>query len=183
MVSNWLGTSVEEMWLVVVSTIAILVAAITVIRIVGLRSLSKMSSFDFVVTVALGSTVATVAATSTSLWAGALAFITLLSAQWLVARLRRHARFSAIVDNEPRLLMVGSNFVDSNLRTTRVTHDDVFAKLREANVTDLSQVLAVVLETTGDTSVLHGAGPLDDALLPGVAGQPESSTARRHEAS
>lgn len=39
---------------------------------------------------------------------------------------------------------------------TRVAKDDLIAKLREANVLDLSQVRAVILETTGDVSVLHG---------------------------
>ena len=32
----------------------------------------------------------------------------------------------------------------------------MIAKLREANVLDISEVRAVVLETTGDISVLHG---------------------------
>ncbi len=36
-------------------------------------------------------------------------------------------------------------------------------------MTDRGQVLAVVLETTGDISVLHGSGPLDELLLEGVA--------------
>ena len=170
MVYEWLGTSSEELLLVVVSAIAMLIAAIGVIRLVGLRSLSKMSSFDFEVTVALGSIVATVAATSTSLWTGVLAFITLLAVQWLVATFRQRSTFfTALVDNEPQLLMVGSEFIAAHLRDARVTRNDVFAKLREANVTDLSQVLAVVLETTGDISVLHGDGPLDDALLEGVS--------------
>jgi len=169
MVYEWLGASSEELLLVVVSAIAMLIAAISVIRLVGLRSLSKMSSFDFVVTVALGSIVATVAATSTSLSTGVLAFITLLAAQWFVATLRQRSTFSALVDSKPQLLMVGPDLIEANLRDTRVTRNDVFAKLREANVTDLSQVLAVVLETTGDISVLHGDGPLHDDLLEGVS--------------
>jgi len=169
MVSSWLGTSFEELWLVVVSTLAMLIAAIAVIRLSGLRSLSKMSSFDFVVTVALGSTVATVAATSTSLWTGALAFATLLAAQWAISQLRQRAGLGAVVDNQPRLLMLGSEFIPQNMMDTRVTRADVIAKLREANVTDLQQVLAVIIETTGDISVLHGEGPLDETLLEGVS--------------
>ena len=62
-----------------------------------------------------------------------------------------------------------------NLETTKVTASDVRAKLREANVTDWSQVRAVVLETTGDVSVLHGE-TLDPTLLEGVAGADELTT-------
>lgn len=45
--------------------------------------------------------------------------------------------------------------INEHLKATKVTPDDIRAKLREANVTDLNQVRAVVLETTGDISVLH----------------------------
>ncbi len=49
-----------------------------------------------------------------------------------------------------------------------MTRSDVYAKLREANVIALDQALAVVLESTGNVSVLHGDGPLDRRLLDGV---------------
>lgn len=168
MIDTWLGTTATELWLVVVSTTFILVVAIAVIRASGLRALSKMSSFDFIVTLALGSTVATVAVTPASVWAGAAASASLLGLQWVVAKLRRRTGVDHIVDNRPKLLMVGPDMIEENLRATRVTHDDVVARLREANVTRLDRVLAVVMETTGDISVLHGDGPLDDALLRGV---------------
>ena len=52
--------------------------------------------------------------------------------------------------------MKGPEVLEDNLKRSRVTLGDLRAKLREANVTDLSQVKAVVFETTGDISVLHG---------------------------
>ena len=169
MISDWLSTSGDELWLVPVSAVLILGVAIVAVRVVGLRSLSKMSSFDFLVTVALGSTLATVAVTSASLLNGALAFASFLAVQATIARARRSSKFASIVDNEPRLLMTGSVMHETVMAQCRVTRDDVLAKLREANVTNLDQVLAVVLETTGDISVLHGDGPLDETLLGGVA--------------
>ncbi|WP_311199201.1 YetF domain-containing protein [Leisingera caerulea] len=57
--------------------------------------------------------------------------------------------------------------LEAALTATRVAESDLIAKLREANVKDLSQVSAVVLETTGDISVLHG-DHLQDRLLSGV---------------
>lgn len=168
MISEWLTTSAHELWLVPVSSVLILIVAIVTVRVVGLRSLSKMSSFDFLVTVALGSTLATVAATPTSVVNGALAFASLLAAQAAIALARRRPRVASAVDNQPRLLMTGSVMHEGVMESCRVTHHDVMAKLREANVTRVDQVLAVVLETTGDISVLHGDGPLDDVLLDGV---------------
>ena len=52
-----------------------------------------------------------------------------------------------------------------------MTRADLLAKLREANVLSFHQVHAVVMETTGDVSVLHGTGDEDtdiDAMIDGV---------------
>ncbi len=88
-----------------------------------------------------------------------------LGVQYFTARLRRASdRFEAIVQNSPVLLMRDGEFLQAALNATRVAEDDLIAKLREANVRDLSDVRAVVLETTGDISVLHGP-ELQEQLL------------------
>lgn len=168
MVEQWLSISWEEVWLIPLSAAAMLVAATIVIRMVGPRALSKMTNTDFVVTVALGSVVAGTVSTSTSLANGALALTMLLVLQFVLAWLRRHTAIESVVDNDPLLLMDGQEVLDEHLTQARVTENDLRAKLREANVTHMDQVLAVVLETTGDLSVLHGDGPLDRRLLDGV---------------
>ena len=169
MIENWLSTSWTEVWLVLVSAIAIVLTLVAVIRVVGLRSLSKMSSFDFAVTIALGG----VAASSTSLLNGMIAVVALLATQTTIALLRQRTSAGEVVDNTPMLLMRNGEFIDDALRHTRVTRSDVLAKLREANAIRLDQVHAVVLESTGDVSVLHGDQPVDDRLLDGVRGARE----------
>lgn len=140
------------------------------VRIVGLRSFSKMTNFDFVMTVAMGSLLA--GAGQSTEWSGfaqtLIAMAALFGVQWLVARLRKNSdRFERIVQNEPVILMRDGVFEEAALRKTRVAKDDLVAKLREANVLKLNRVRAVILETTGDVSVLHGE-ELDDILLTGV---------------
>jgi len=136
-------------------------------RFVGLRTFSKMTAFDFVTTVAIGSLLAGAAAASA--WPAFLqnagAIVTILIAQIILALLRKQSdTVENAIGNDPILLMQNSRWHLEALRTTRVSKDDVWAKLREANVCDLSQVRAVVLESTGDISVLH-AGTLDETLL------------------
>ena len=168
---RWLSTDWEQAALVVASSIGILAAVIVVVRLSGLRSFSKMSSFDFAITIATGSIIATTAATSSSLANGALALAVLYLCQWAIAQVRRRTSFgSTVFDNQPLLLMVDGAMIDENLTHARVTRDDVRAKLREANVLRLEDVRAVVLETTGDVTVLHGEGPVDEELLHGVRG-------------
>lgn len=168
MTADWLFTSWAQAGLVVLSAVVALISVITFIRIVGLRSLSKMSSFDFAVTVAIGSTIATTAATSTPLANGVLAVAALLATQACISWLRRRTRFQQLVDNQPTLLMCESGFLDDAMRSCRITRGDILAKLRQSNVMSFDDVRAVVLETTGDISVLHGSGPLHDELLTGV---------------
>lgn len=144
---------------------------ILLVRIVGLRSFSKMTNFDFVMTIAIGSLLA--GASQSSDWSGFLqtlsAMVSLFAVQYGVARLRQTSRrFEDIVQNEPVLLMKDGVVLETALRRTRVGRDDLMAKLREANALDLSQVRAVVLETTGDISVLHG-GVVDAKLLDGLS--------------
>ena len=56
-----------------------------------------------------------------------------------------------------------------NLKKARVTESDLRGKLREANVIQLSEVRAVVFETTGDVSVLHSADKkLEDWIIKDV---------------
>lgn len=170
---EWLTSTWSGLLQIAMSSILILGAVVSLIRLNGLRSFSKMSSFDFAVTVAVGSIVASAALTdSVSVMDGIVGVGSLLLAQRLIAVARAKAGASAIVDNTPVVLMVGEKMLDETLARVRVTHADVRAKLREANVIELSEVYAVVLESTGDISVLHGSGDkkLDPRLLVGVTG-------------
>ena len=57
--------------------------------------------------------------------------------------------------NTPILLMKDGKVIHENLKKALVSKADLMCKQREANVLRLSQVRAVVFETTGDISVLH----------------------------
>ena len=147
--------------LAALSTVAVLAAVITYTRLAGLRSFSKMSSFDFAVTVAIGTIMGSVALSGSSLVVGLVVLGLFYLLQVSIALLRRHARFDKVVDNDPLVLMVGANMVAENLNRTRVTPNDIRSKLREANVYNYDDVKAVILESTGDISVIHGEGGID----------------------
>ena len=159
----------DFLW-IAVDAVALVAVIVAVVRVVGLRSFSKMSAFDFAITVAMGSILASVVLDpTTSFLAGGFAVVCLLGVQWLVAQARlTNDAIESTVDNAPLLLMRDGAILDDNLRRARVTRADLRAKLREANVMHMDEVRAVVFETTGDISVLHGDGRLSAALLEGV---------------
>ena len=167
-----LATSWSTLFWVVVSVAAAYAAVILCTRLAGLRSFAKMSAFDFAATIAVGSIVASVAVSSTvSIATGATALATLYGLQAVVAWLRvRTQRAERTVDNRPLVLMAGPEVLHDHLALGRVTLDDLRGKLREAGVTRRDEVQLVVLETTGDISVLTGRDPVEAWLVEGVRG-------------
>ncbi len=181
---QWLSAGWAEVLMMFLSAAVAYATIILCTRLAGLRSFSKMSSFDFAMTVAIGSTLSAITLTKQpALLLGVLALAALYAAQMLVGRLRQEAPWiKRVVDNQPLLLMAGEEVLEENLRRARITPDDLRAKLREANVLAKNQVRAVVLETTGDISVLHGGSDnicLDLDLFLDVRGRDALRAPRR----
>lgn len=159
---------------VVVVTMLAYAALVLILRLAGKRSLAKLNAFDLIVTVALGSTLATVLLTKdVALAEGVLAFAMLAALQWLVARASIHWRwFRDLVRSEPRLLLRDGAYQDAALREERVTRGEVAAAIRRSGKGRVDDVAAVVLETDGSLSVIGkgGDGPL--TALAAVRGFP-----------
>jgi uncharacterized membrane protein YcaP (DUF421 family) len=131
-------------------------ALVMMLRISGKRTLSKMNAFDLVVTVALGSTLATVLLNrSVPLAEGVLALALLISLQYVITWLSvRSPRFRKLIKSEPTLVVHQGQNLDAALNDQRVTRDEIEAALRQQGRGDLSQVNSVVLETDGSLSVV-----------------------------
>ncbi|REG86270.1 DUF421 domain-containing protein [Winogradskyella sediminis] len=165
---DWFKFSTDGLLAIILTAIGIYMALVILTRISGKRSFSKMSSFDFAMTVSIGSILATVIVSkSVSLQYGILGLVVIYSLQMVVAAARRWTPIRDMVDNTPTLLMKNGKLIEANLRKCKVTESDVKAKLREANVIQLSEVKAVVFESTGDISVLHGSDDktIDDWIM------------------
>ncbi|OAV43781.1 DUF421 domain-containing protein [Lewinella sp. 4G2] len=156
---NWLISSPATLLITVVSVLIIMSVLLVSIRLFGLRSLAKMSSVDFASTIAIGSILAsTMMNTDSSLLKGTVAILATLGFQQVFSKLKRDSdAIEAIAENSPKYLMIGTEIIKENLEASGVTHADLMAKLREANVLRFSEIKYVVFETTGDVSVLHGS--------------------------
>lgn len=142
-------------------------------RLSGLRSFSKMSSFDFTLTVATGSTVASVVTSpDITAWIGVVAIGAIFVLQAIIARGRvERDVVERVVDNAPLLLMAEGEIDGEALRSARLTDADLMNKLRTSGVSRMDEVRAVIFETTGDVSVLKGGQPISPELLRGVRGR------------
>src|ERR671917_1534916 len=102
-----------ELGRVVLVGILAYLALVLFLRLSGKRTLSKMNAFDLVVTVALGSTLATVLLSKdVALAEGVLAFGVLIALQFAIAWLSvRSAGVRRLVKAEPALLLHQGQFL------------------------------------------------------------------------
>jgi uncharacterized membrane protein YcaP (DUF421 family) len=146
------------------------VALVIFLRIAGNRTLSKMNAFDLVVTVALGSTLATVLLTkSVALADGVVAFALLVGLQYVVTWTSVRVRWvRRLVTGEPSLLFYQGQMLDRAMRKARMTQDEVESAIRAAGIASLEDVEAVVLETDGTASVVQRGDTRGRSSLEGV---------------
>ena len=142
------------------------VTVVVVLRVSGKRTLEKLNALDLVVTVALGSTLATILLNTDVSWAeGAVALALLAGLQFLVALTSRVLPAGrAVVTARPTLLLLQGRLLDDALRRQRVTADEVRQAIRASGRGGVSEVAAVVLESDGTLSVIAA-----DALGDGSA--------------
>lgn len=149
---------------------------VLLLRVSGKRTLSKMNAFDLVVTVALGSTLATILlSSSVALAEGLLAFALLISLQFVVTWLStKSATVRQLVKNEPRLLVYEGKVLPNAMRKERVTEEEIEAAVRQQGMAALEEVGVAVLETDGSVTVVPRTSLGSRSALNNVAGRPGS---------
>lgn len=153
--------------IVVVGTLAY-TALVVLLRVSGKRTLSRMNSFDFVITVAIGATFGRVLTTrSVPLAEAVTAFALLITLQYVVTSLQiRSKRFSRLVTAEPTLLLYQGRVLHDALRAERLTEKELDGAVRKHGMGSLQEAEAVVLEADGRLSVIGPDSAGDGAILP-----------------
>ncbi|WP_430410584.1 DUF421 domain-containing protein [Kordia sp.] len=176
---DWIYDIKDPLLETALGSLLIFVVIIVLTRIIGLRSFAKFTAYDFAFTVAIGSIISSILTSSTSIVHGSIAITSLLVLTYVFSTLQKKIpALSNAISNKPLLLMKGAEILEENLSSARVEKSQLMAKLREANVYKLSQVHAVILEVTGDISVLHTVDEdadftqIDTQILKGVREKP-----------
>jgi uncharacterized membrane protein YcaP (DUF421 family) len=137
-------------------TILAYLMMVYLLRASGKRTLSKMNAFDFIVTIALGSSLATVALNkNVALADGLLVFFLLIFLQYGITWLSvRRKKIKKIITSEPTLLLYKGEIMNDVLIEQRITMEEVYVAAREKGYSDLNDIGAMVLETTGEITVV-----------------------------
>lgn len=133
------------------------IGLILVLRISGKRTLTKMNAFDLVVTVAIGSTLATILLSKdVALAEGFSAFILLIGMQYIITWLSvRSDFFSGMIKSSPELLYYNGAFLKKVMKKERILEKEILQAARSSGIKSMNEVEAVVLETDGRISVIQ----------------------------
>ncbi len=126
------------------------------LRTSGKRTLAKLNAFDLIVTVALGSTLATIFLSKDVSWAEGIAALAVLALlQFLVAMFTsRVPAGRSVLTSRPTLVLSNGRVLEEALRSQRLTRAEVLQAIRGTGVGDVASVAAVVLESDGTLSVI-----------------------------
>ena len=154
-------------------------ALVVFLRLSGKRTLAKMNAFDLIVTVSLGSTLATIALSAdVALAQGLLALALLVTLQFVITWSSvRWTWVRRTVTGEPTLLLFRGQYLQAALRRARVTEEEIRGAVRSHGLAAVEDVEAVVLETDGSFSVIGSGNQHPPSSLAGIH-MPSENTPR-----
>ncbi|GAB3621548.1 DUF421 domain-containing protein [Glutamicibacter endophyticus] len=166
-----LGITWLEASAVALATVGMYVALILLVRLLGQRMLSSMSSYDLAAVIAFGGIIARAAlGDSPRLGGGIVALVTLVGLQAVSGLLRRTRFGSSVIANRPVLLMAGPKIIEKHMSRCHVSHAELDSRLRLAGISHPSQVGAVVFEPSGALSVIRAGQPISLEIFDSVIG-------------
>ena len=146
------------------------IGLILILRISGKRTLSKMNAFDFVVTVALGSILASILLSKDlALAEGLTAFLVLIGMQYIVAWLSVRSRsMSKLIKSNPQLLFYEGEFLRETMKAERILEVEILQAARSSGLGSLNEAKAVILETDGSISIIQSEATIPHSTLSNV---------------
>lgn len=140
----------------VVITVLAYIGMVFFLRVSGKRTLSKMNAFDFVITVALGSTLAAVCLNKNiALFDGMTVFFLLIFFQFILTWLSvRNKKIKNLITSSPSVLVYNGEIMEEVMKKERLTMDELKMAARSQGIEDISNVDILILETTGDITII-----------------------------
>lgn len=153
---TWFSMDWQQVLGISLSVIGFYIGLMVFTRLMGLRSFSKLSSHDFAMTVAIGSILAsTVISDTPALLQGLFAVAVLFLMQGIISVVRRKVKpLKALIDNQAIILMAHGEYFWDNLKEANLSTSDVQEVLRKNGIKSKAEVFVVIMETTGDMSVI-----------------------------
>lgn len=133
---------------------------LVLLRLTGKRQVGQLSPFDLVLLLVLSNAVQnSMNAGDNTLLAGFILAASLVALNRLVGWISFRSRGAAkLLEGSPVLLVHNGVLNEAKLTAERLTHHELMAALRQAGLTELSQVHVAILEPTGRIDVIARKG-------------------------
>ena len=138
-----------------IRTIILYLVLIFCIRMMGKRQIGQMEPSEFVVTMMVANlAVIPMENEGIPLYSGLVPMLTILGTELVLSgATMRSIRLRKLLCGKPVILIENGKILQENLRSTRVTLDELTGHLREKDVLDIRSVQYAILETNGNLSV------------------------------
>ncbi|MEC5167087.1 uncharacterized membrane protein YcaP (DUF421 family) [Flavobacterium sp. PL11] len=148
--------NIDDILGIMISAVIVYIILVCYIRLLGKRSTSELNSFDWIVTVSMGSLFATsIINKDISIIEGCISILVLLLLQFITTKIVKKSKwFRKIVKATPSLLLFKGDFIEENLKNERILKAEIYAAIRQKGLKSIKKVYAVVLETNSKISVI-----------------------------
>lgn len=169
------GLTWQDALTIAATAVGLYVLFLGLVRVLGQRILSTMSSLDVIVVITMGAVLGrAILGVSTDLLGGAVAVVSLLVIQAVFSQLRRWPPTEHLVRTRPVVLVHDGWLLAENLRRTHLDEADLWARLRVSGVRSPDEVALMTMESTGQISLIRRGEPIDPRLLQGLRGLPQT---------
>jgi uncharacterized membrane protein YcaP (DUF421 family) len=145
---------------IIIRALIVFVFVYLVLRALGKRELSEMTSFELVLLFVVGDLVQqSITQKDTSLTAAVLAISTialLIAAQSYVVF--RFQRTRPVFEGEPHVIVSNGQVLEQALQRERMTTDDLKVAARQQGIADLDDVRIAIVEADGKLSFIQSSG-------------------------
>jgi uncharacterized membrane protein YcaP (DUF421 family) len=154
-ITNW-AAGWDRVISIAVSSVVFYLIVVLLVRLMGKRVTAQMNSFDWIITVAVGSLVASgILLEDVAITDATTAIAALALCQWVMTWMAmKSAKFSNFVKPVPRLLVHKGEYLESAMHAERITKSEVNVALRKKGFTDVRDANWVILETNGEMTVV-----------------------------
>lgn len=142
---------------IVFRALVIYVVLIVVMRLAGRRTLSEITTFDFVLLLIIGeSTQQALLGDDFSLTTAVICIVTLVAIDIAFSLVKaRMPRLAQVLDGQPTIVVVDGRALERRMRWCRIDVEDVLEAARRSHgIAELERIRFAVLERNGTISII-----------------------------
>lgn len=141
----------------VIRTVVVYVALLVIFRLAGKRTLTRITTFDFILLLIIGDTVQTALLDGDdSLSGGLLVVVSLVAMDVAMSLIKQRSKtVEKLVDGVPVVIVANGEMIKERADKERIDEADVLQEAREQQgITRLDQIQYAVLERSGGITII-----------------------------